>query len=136
MDPISEENVHMENVIVAPSMAVPLRRSPSVDIINKVRENLSAGSITVSNYNVAIIFAVELVEKMEKINGHQKKEIVIYVIETLLEEIPEDNPDKELIVASITLLLPGIIDIIIASSNGQFAIKKKEQIKKGCCFIC
>lgn len=76
----------------------------------------------------------ELVEKFKDIEGIEKKQIVLRVVELILDDktIIKDmeDSDREQIKTLVKLALPATIDLVIKASKGEIEINKK------CHFLC
>mgnify|MGYP003337201416 CR=1 FL=1 len=76
----------------------------------------------------------ELVEKFKDIEGIEKKQLVLRVVELILEDktiiIDMEDSDREQIKTLVNLALPATIDLVIKATKGEIEINKK------CNFLC
>ena len=76
----------------------------------------------------------ELVEKFKDIEGIEKKQLVLRVVELILEDktiiINMEDSDREQIKTLVNLALPATIDLVIKATKGEIEINKK------CNFLC
>ncbi len=76
----------------------------------------------------------ELVERFADIDGIEKKQIVLRVVDLILEDktiiIDMKDSDRDQIQTLVKLTLPATIDLVIKASKGEIEVNKK------CNFLC
>ena len=79
----------------------------------------------------------ELVENFKHIEGIEKKNIVLIVVELLMTDktviTNMDNSDRDQLILLVKLALPGTIDLVIKATKGEIEINKKVNFL---CFSC
>jgi len=81
-----------------------------------------------------IIYLMQKVEK-QKLDGTSKKEIVMTIINSILDENKNSIQNIECIENFINLLLPRLIDVIISIDRKDVYIKLENSFKKACISI-
>ena len=81
-----------------------------------------------------IIYLMKLVEK-QKLNGQGKKEIVLNIIKTILEENKEKIPNPDCVKNFIDYILPNLIDIIVSIDRKEMYIKLENTFSNSCLSI-
>ena len=89
--------------------------------------------------NNVVYFVTKTMEIVENLNiedmvGEQKKQLVIAIIEKIIQESGLDDEKKILLQTTIKLLLPGIIDCVVAASSGLIDINQLKE--NGCSVSC
>ena len=75
---------------------------------------------------------MEIAETYVGLSGPQKRDLVVRLVERLIQDYaPEES--QELLLSSTQLLLPSIIDQIVAASKGQLGLNLDQLIKSGGC---
>ena len=92
-----------------------------MEIYNKVFTVVKGRKITPSNVMFLVGITMEVVEKNKELSGDQKKELVINIMKEIVRK-SKDIPDKEIVYASIDMMAPGAIDLIVAGANGLLNI--------------
>jgi hypothetical protein len=85
---------------------------------------------TAANVVNLITATMMAAEKLPKISGPAKKELVTSVVDRFVGEIPDSVDAKPVIKASVVLLLPSIVDTIVSAAKGQLDINAA---KTSCC---
>ena len=91
--------------------------------------NKEQSIIRLPNVNTLIYYAIELSEK-EKINGKEKKQFALKVIESAINVLPDDTDalklNKDFLLASYhNGNIADIIDLVIDASKGKLNVNKK-----------
>ena len=81
-----------------------------------------------------IIYLMKVVEK-QKIDGRGKKEIVLNIIKTILEENKEKIPNPDCIKNFVNYILPNLIDIIVSIDKKEMYIKLENTFNNSCLSI-
>ena len=77
--------------------------------------------------------AIQLVDKYPELSGPAKKDMVVRLAERIVQDyVPEE--EKDTVLAAVRLLLPGIIDTVIAATKGQLGINLKKKLNSCSCF--
>lgn len=74
-----------------------------------------------------ITHVMVLAEARGNLTGSEKKELVVLLVTRLVDEI-EDSSTRTALQAAVKLLLPTMIDSIIAVSQGVFDLNKDGQV--------
>ena len=99
---------------------------------NKFNSSLSSNEgITPKDIISFIIYLMQVVEKY-KIDGSNKKEIVISIIKTIVSEYKNNIENVETIDNFINTILPSLIDIIVSLDNKQIYIRLENVLQSGC----
>lgn len=92
-----------------------------------------------SNITIYLINLMQLVESITLMKGHDKKRLVIQVMEYLImEQVRDDNEYKEQLSLLVKLTIPELIDTIVSIDRKELKIKIKKgakQIFGNCCPI-
>ena len=92
-------------------------------------ETFNAGTVI-----TLAVRAMELVEKIPRLTGAEKKVIVIEVVKLMVDETDLSEEDNAKIDVIIDTTLPIAIDLIVAASRGMLNINGlKDKLKKLCC---
>jgi hypothetical protein len=91
-------------------------------VYNDLKTSLGTGAVTVASVINLITTGMEEVEKFVVLSGPQKKELVLYAINDILNELPFSQADLAMIKSAFTLFGSSIIDTIAAASKGQIKI--------------
>jgi len=124
---------------ISPAEATPLKSASTeqkhVDMIYDVaKASIVTEKVTVSGVTIMVTAAMGAVEKIKSLNGSQKKELVLHVVNRIVGEIPADDEDKQAIQAAAALA-PVLIDTLVNAARGGLGIGGKNGV--GCsCVIC
>lgn len=99
------------------------------DAIKSAIENPS--EITVATFVLLVPKAMELVEAIPNLSGTEKKKLVIDVLARLVADLPIQDEVKATILSFIENQLPTVIDIVVNSSIGEYAINVVEEVEQG-----
>lgn len=102
-----------------------------ISIYNKVAEIVKNRKVTNANVMFLVGVAMEVVEKNKELSGEEKKELVINIIKEVVRK-SKSIPDKETVYASIDMMAPGAIDLIVAGANGLLNINLDTSGCSGC----
>jgi len=78
-----------------------------------------------------IIYLMQKVEK-QKLDGMSKKEIVISIIKTILNENRNNIQNIDCIENFVNVILPKLIDIVISIDRKEVYIKLENSFKNAC----
>jgi hypothetical protein len=106
----------------------------TLEIISEIIYNLKSkyGETRITKKSIHHILkeTIELVDKI-KCNGPQKKKHVITIMKTLINDLVDDENEKELFISIIENdILENMIDLIIDASRGKININKRRTQKK------
>lgn len=103
-------------------------------IYDVAKASIVTEKVTVSGVTIMVTAAMGAVEKIKSLNGSQKKELVLHVVNRIVGEIPADDEDKQAIQAAAALA-PVLIDTLVNAARGGLGIGGKNGV--GCsCVIC
>ena len=117
--------MNLEKSDVVPDV-VPDVDTATNSLVDSVISNLQSvytGDISPINAVSIVTTAMQIVEKLPKLKGGQKKALVLTVIHKLAEKADLDK--------SILAIIPDMIDMAISIQNGIVSISKKTG-----CFCC
>ena len=97
-----------------------------------VKSKLKDIGVKPSTLSVVIGLTMEAVEKTP-VKGAEQKEFALKVIKTIVEELPENNPEKTFLVDSITSgSIDGTIELVVAASKNELTINHVVGVSKAC----
>lgn len=97
-----------------------------------VKSKLKDIGVKPSTLSVVIGLTMEAVEKTP-VKGAEQKEFALKVIKTIVEELPEDNPEKTFLLESLESgSVDGIIELVVAVSKNEFTINHVVAVSKVC----
>lgn len=100
----------------------PIEQKLADQVYDRVNAAIEAKHLTIVSITTLIATAMAEAEKITTLNGEQKKELVVHVVSRLVDEMPADQEDREAIRATAAVMMPSIIDAIVAAASGQFGI--------------
>lgn len=103
-----------------------------VAIVADVRHAFGS-EINVLNLVPIVAKIMELVEGLPKMAGPQKKALAVMAVQRLLGEVPEDAPGRDLVVPVVSMLLPSVVDGLVAAAKGQLSFGAAAASTKKCC---
>ena len=109
-------------------------------IVKKYKQKFLTGKgmITLSTIVQVTAHLMQLVETITKLNGFEKKQLVLQALRVLIEEIadekdPNESQEKIILERVLEALLPTVIDQLIVVERGQLKFNKK---CGNCLFSC
>lgn len=107
-----------------------------LSLVNKLKASFDQYTIDENNIIDYVVRIMTLVEQQKNLSGFEKKAVVIEVLTRLVESssslTAESKTSLKLI---IKVVVPGVVETIIAASKGLVAVNKKvEESVKKCCF--
>ncbi len=103
-----------------------------VRVKDSVKNNLKDIGIKPSTLYKVIGLTMEAVEDTP-VKGPEQKEFAIKVIKTLVEELPENYPEKTFLVESITSgTIDGTIELVVAASKNELTINQVVAVSNAC----
>ena len=121
--------MHRENLIIIDSSLNDLELNIANIVIN-LKEKFEIEKIKSDTIHILVKETLELVEEI-KVNGSEKKEIVIAILKELIDDLVEDEKDKELINEMIDKeILSNTIDLIILASKGKLNLNNNTESRE------
>jgi len=104
-----------------------------IDIVKEsIKDKLKDVGIKPSTLSKMIGLTMEAVED-SPVKGPEQKEFAIKIIKTIVEELPENNPEKTFLVDSITSgSIDGTIELVVAASKNELTINHVVGVSKAC----
>tara|TARA_Y100000389_G_scaffold203521_2_gene252163 strand:+ start:761 stop:1204 length:444 start_codon:yes stop_codon:yes gene_type:complete len=104
-----------------------------IDIVKEsIKDKLKDVGIKPSTLSKMIGLTMEAVED-SPVKGPEQKEFAIKIITTIVEELPENNPEKTFLVDSITSgSIDGTIELVVAASKNELTINHVVEVSKAC----
>lgn len=107
-----------------------------ISLVNKLKASFDQYTIDENNMIDYVVRIMTLVEQQKNLSGFEKKAVVIEVLTRLVDTSSSlDNDVKTNLKLIIKVVVPGVIETVVAASKGLVAVNKKveENVKK-CCF--
>lgn len=108
-------------------------------VIIDMKAAIANRKVNLSTFMLLVPRCMEIVEKIPTLTGPEKKALVLEVLARLVEELPIDEEDKQSLKLIVTTVVPVVVDTIVSSALGQFAINVVEEIEEevtGCFAKC
>ena len=93
-------------------------------LYDQIKDRIVLKDVKPSNVMIMLTCVMTAVEKQKKLSGPEKKEVVVHLVRRLVGEIPGDDEDKQALQAAVELLLPPLIDTLVAASRGKLDLNK------------
>lgn len=110
-----------------------------MSLVNKLKTSFEQYSLNENNMIDYVMRVMTLVEMNNKLSGFEKKAVVIEVINKLVDSSSSlSDESKTSLKLIIRVVVPGVIEAVIASSKGLTNINKQQvetEIKKCCSFF-
>lgn len=101
-------------------------------VYDRIRASI-VGPVNAANVITIVMQAIRAVESVAGLSGPEKRDAVVRLVSRLLGEIPFPNEEaRQATVQAAELLLPTLIDGLVAASKGQLGINLSKALK-GCC---
>lgn len=131
-----EQPIELDEPIVTEPVSTPVEEEPNLfDIVlDGAMKKIRSGDLDEDLILDCIIIVMELVDQYSKndpVPGPRKKDIVLKVINTIIDEKVKDQDKAVKIKFLVSTLGARFIDNTISASNGKFKFGKKG----GCCTI-
>lgn len=101
-------------------MASTVHPTPVETLLPAIKK-IANGSVTRENILSLVTAAMVEVERIEGLAGPEKKQVVIAAVTRVCAELVPDETAR----LALTLLLPGIIDALVAAAKGKYRITKR-----------
>lgn len=110
--------------------------SREADECHKLVTEIVSKEFTLENLVYFVTKTMEVVENLEidELTGVQKKQLVISIINKFIRETELDEDKKALLYATVQVILPNLIDSIVAASDGLIDINQIKQTNL--CGLC
>jgi hypothetical protein len=96
------------------------------DLARRVRAAVSAKKVTPAGVTIMVTTAMSLAERVPGLTGPQKKDLVVAAVFAVVDEAVgapgEPSETRDALRAAAALLVPGIVDAVVAASKGQLGI--------------
>ncbi len=107
-----------------------------MSLVSKLKASFDQYSLDENNMIDYVVRIMTLVEQQKNLSGFEKKAVVIEVLTRLVDDTNKLNSESKAALKSIIkIVVPGVIETIVAASKGLIAVNKKvEESVKKCCF--
>ena len=107
-----------------------------MSLVSKLKTSFDQYSLDENNIIDYVVRIMTLVEQQKNLSGFEKKAVVIEVLTRLVDDTNKLNSEsKSALKSIIKIVVPGLIETIVAASKGLIAVNKKvEESVKKCCF--
>lgn len=133
--PVEVAPLSSEAAAVATALETVDTTKYNTEIVTQVYDKLSSmigeRKFTAVNWVILIPMAMELVETVPHLRGHEKRAIVCELIARLIGEINMTPEDRVIIMAVVRTSLPTLVDTIVDGVLGKFAINVVEHVQEG-----
>jgi hypothetical protein len=103
-------------------------------LYERVKATIRDGVLTPTSAVVMLTTAMAQVEAFAGMGGPEKKSLVLDLVDRLLGEIPVAQADGDAIRAAVRLLLPAVVDAVVAAAGGAFGINVTAAARRcSCC---
>lgn len=113
----------------------------TTDIIFDTVEEIYEGFSRVNADNIVNVVAatMELAERQKDMSGTAKKAVVISVVDRVVQALPMEAGAKAALRAAIRMILPNLIDVVVAASRAVFDLNEdgkvsKDEVRRVCCW--
>lgn len=107
-----------------------------MSLVSKLKASFDQYSLDENNMIDYVVRIMTLVEQQKNLSGFEKKAVVIEVLTRLVDDtnkLPSES--KAALKSIIKIVVPGVIETIVAATKGLIAVNKKvEESVKKCCF--
>jgi hypothetical protein len=97
----------------------------------EVKRHITIKDVKPSNIMIMLTRAMSVVDRVKGLSGPEKKEVVVHLVRRLLDEIPGDSEEKGLLRAAVELILPPLIDTLVAASRGKLDLNSDGAVTAG-----
>ena len=100
------------------------------ELVVTLKDKIGLTKISAITIHIVIKEAMELVEEF-KIPGSEKKDNVIKIVKTLVNDLVEEGAEKDLINSMIeNQLLENTIDLVVSATRGKLNLNNKKTRNK------
>ena len=101
-----------------------------VSLVSSLKDRVGLEKLTTKTIHIVLKEAMELVEEF-KIPGSEKKDNVIKIVKTLVNDLVEEGAEKDLINSMIeNQLLENTIDLVVSATRGKLNLNNKKTRNK------
>jgi hypothetical protein len=107
-----------------------------MSLVSKLKTSFDQYSLDENNMIDYVVRIMTLVDQQKNLSGFEKKAVVIEVLTRLVDDTNKLNSESKTALKSIIkIVVPGVIETIVAATKGLIAVNKKvEESVKKCCF--
>lgn len=102
------------------------------ELYAKIRGIIANKEFNAGNWISLVTMSMEMVETLPHLTGHEKRDLVVDLVTKLVGEIPMAENQRVIVQSILSTALPVIIDVIVDSSLGVYAINLMEAAQKKC----
>ena len=99
------------------------------NLYEDLKEILAGTKLNSSNIVAILVNLMQLVENYPKLRGQQKKQVILYAINMLIDDQNDNVEDTATLKLLVQSTLPSVIDTIISIDKKQLQIKVKQLSK-------
>ena len=107
-----------------------------MSLVSKLKTSFDQYSLDENNMIDYVVRIMTLVEQQKNLSGFEKKAVVIEVLTRLVDDTNKlSSESKAALKSIIKIVVPGVIETIVAATKGLISVNKKvEESVKKCCF--
>ena len=108
-----------------------------MSLVSKLKTSFDQYSLDENNMIDYVVRIMTLVEQQKNLSGFEKKAVVIEVLTRLVDDTNKlSSESKAALKSIIKIVVPGVIETIVAATKGLISVNKKveESVKKCCLF--
>lgn len=107
-----------------------------MSLVSKLKMSFDQYSLDENNIIDYVVRIMSLVEQQKNLSGFEKKAVVIEVLIRLVDDTNKLNVESKTALKNIIkIVVPGVVETIVAATKGLIAVNKKvEESVKKCCF--
>ena len=108
-----------------------------MSLVSKLKTSFDQYSLDENNMIDYVVRIMTLVEQQKNLSGFEKKAVVIEVLTRLVDDTNKlSSESKAALKSIIKIVVPGVIETIVAATKGLISVNKKvEESVKKCCFF-
>ena len=100
------------------------------ELVVVLKDRIGLTKISAATIHIVLKEAMELVEELQ-IPGSEKKDNVIKIVKTLVNDLVEEGAEKDLINSMIdNQLIENTIDLVVSATRGQLNLNNKKTRNK------
>ena len=106
-------------------------------LYEQLKQMIGSGKVTSGNVVTVVVNLMQLVDKYPDLSGHQKKGVILHVLNVVIDEQVDDDEQAGQLKLLVQMTLPTVIDTIVSVDKKELQIKVTKGLKKFCsCFSC
>ena len=136
---VISKNLHAQRAITANDIKTYVSQYNALfsDIYNKLLVKLQDRTDNISNFIVFVAESIKIIsEEAASLHGYQKKELAIDLVKSVVESMPIDEEDKNVLRNFVYPSLDNTVDLFIAAGKGYLFLKKVEEEIEAECAKC